>query len=140
MAITMANGRAMLIPTDENFQLRPDLIEQAISERTRAVVTVSPNNPTAPSTVRARCEKSTRSVSVMASTISVMKRMSISRMIPRDTSHRVRLLDRRTIRSPFTHFRKRSEWPAGDWATWLCPCTFLTRLTRFRTPSSSVHL
>lgn len=46
MAITMANCRATLVPTDENYQLRPDLIASAITERTRAVVTVSPNNPT----------------------------------------------------------------------------------------------
>jgi aspartate/methionine/tyrosine aminotransferase len=46
MAITMADCRATLVPTDENYQLRPDLIASAITERTRAVVTVSPNNPT----------------------------------------------------------------------------------------------
>jgi len=46
MAITMANGRAVLVATDENHQLRPDAIRQAITSRTRAVVTVSPNNPT----------------------------------------------------------------------------------------------
>jgi aspartate/methionine/tyrosine aminotransferase len=46
MAITMADCRATLVPTDENYQLRPDLIASAITDRTRAVVTVSPNNPT----------------------------------------------------------------------------------------------
>ncbi|HKQ74738.1 MAG TPA: pyridoxal phosphate-dependent aminotransferase [Blastocatellia bacterium] len=46
MAITMANCRATLVPTDENYQLRPDLIAGAITDRTRAVVTISPNNPT----------------------------------------------------------------------------------------------
>jgi aspartate/methionine/tyrosine aminotransferase len=46
MAITMANCRATLVPTDENYQLRPDLIAEAITDRTRAVVTISPNNPT----------------------------------------------------------------------------------------------
>ena len=46
MAITMANCRARLVPTDENYQLRPDLIAEAITKETRAVVTVSPNNPT----------------------------------------------------------------------------------------------
>jgi aspartate/methionine/tyrosine aminotransferase len=46
MAITMANCRAVLAPTDENYQLRPDLIADAITDKTRAVVTISPNNPT----------------------------------------------------------------------------------------------
>src|SRR5215475_2907263 len=46
MAITMANCRAVLAPTDENYQLRPDLIAEAITDKTRAVVTISPNNPT----------------------------------------------------------------------------------------------
>jgi aspartate/methionine/tyrosine aminotransferase len=46
MAITMANCRATLVPTDENYQLRPDLIADAITDKTRAVVTISPNNPT----------------------------------------------------------------------------------------------
>lgn len=46
MAITMANCRAALVPTDENYQLQPKLIAEAINDRTRAVVTISPNNPT----------------------------------------------------------------------------------------------
>ncbi|MEP7270874.1 MAG: pyridoxal phosphate-dependent aminotransferase, partial [Acidobacteriota bacterium] len=46
MAITMASCRPVLVPTDANSQLQPALIEQAISDRTRAVVTISPNNPT----------------------------------------------------------------------------------------------
>lgn len=46
MAITMANCRPVLVPTDENYQLQPKLIAEAISDRTRAVVTISPNNPT----------------------------------------------------------------------------------------------
>jgi len=46
MAITMANCRAVLAPTDENYQLQPRLIAEAITGRTKAVVTISPNNPT----------------------------------------------------------------------------------------------
>jgi len=46
MAVTMISCKPVLVPTDENYQ--PDLaaIEGAITGRTRAVVTVSPNNPT----------------------------------------------------------------------------------------------
>lgn len=46
MAIVMANCRAVLVPTDADYQLQPELIAEAITERTRAVVTISPNNPT----------------------------------------------------------------------------------------------
>lgn len=46
MAITMANCNSVLVPTDENYQLQPKRIAEAITERTRAIVTISPNNPT----------------------------------------------------------------------------------------------
>lgn len=45
MAISMADCKAVCVPTDESYQLQPDLIEKAITSRTRAVVTISPNNP-----------------------------------------------------------------------------------------------
>ncbi|MBD0344107.1 MAG: pyridoxal phosphate-dependent aminotransferase [Coleofasciculus sp. Co-bin14] len=46
MAIMMASCRPVVVATDENYQLRPKAIADAITERTRAVVTISPNNPT----------------------------------------------------------------------------------------------
>lgn len=46
MAIAMADCRPVLVPTDDQFQLQPGRIRSAIGPRTRAVVTVSPNNPT----------------------------------------------------------------------------------------------
>jgi aspartate/methionine/tyrosine aminotransferase len=46
MAVTMASCKPVLVPTDENYQLQPELISDAITDRTRAVVTISPNNPT----------------------------------------------------------------------------------------------
>ena len=45
MAITMAGCRPVPIDTDEHYQVRPDAIRRAITPRTRAVVTISPNNP-----------------------------------------------------------------------------------------------
>ena len=46
MAVTIAGCRPVLVPTDEQYQLRPEAIADAITERTRAIVTISPNNPT----------------------------------------------------------------------------------------------
>ncbi|PSF38919.1 aspartate aminotransferase [Aphanothece hegewaldii CCALA 016] len=46
MAIMMADCRPVLVKTDENYQLCPDAIEAAITDKTKAVVTISPNNPT----------------------------------------------------------------------------------------------
>ena len=46
MAITMAGARVVTAPTGKDFQLDPESIRRAITGQTRAVVTVSPNNPT----------------------------------------------------------------------------------------------
>ena len=45
MAVTMANCRPVLVATDAGYQLDVDAIRAAITPRTRAIVTVSPNNP-----------------------------------------------------------------------------------------------
>jgi aspartate/methionine/tyrosine aminotransferase len=45
MAISMVGGRAVTVPTGPDFQLDPDAIRRALTPRTRAVVTVSPSNP-----------------------------------------------------------------------------------------------
>lgn len=45
MAITMANCRPVLVPTDAHYQLDVAALRAAITPRTRAIVTVSPNNP-----------------------------------------------------------------------------------------------
>lgn len=46
MAITMAGCHPVLVETDEKYQLIPELIAKAITPKTRAIVTISPNNPT----------------------------------------------------------------------------------------------
>jgi aspartate/methionine/tyrosine aminotransferase len=46
MAIQMAGCTAIPVKTDERYQLDVDAIRRAITSRTRAIVTVSPNNPT----------------------------------------------------------------------------------------------
>jgi aspartate/methionine/tyrosine aminotransferase len=47
MAVTIAGCTPVVVPTDRmTYQLRPDAIRAAITPRTRAVVTISPNNPT----------------------------------------------------------------------------------------------
>lgn len=46
MAVTMASGRPVLVPTDAEHQLDLAALRAAITPRTRAIVTISPNNPT----------------------------------------------------------------------------------------------
>ena len=45
MAVTMANCAPVLVPTDADYQLDLAALRAAITPRTRAIVTVSPNNP-----------------------------------------------------------------------------------------------
>lgn len=45
MAIRMLNCKPVLVPTGADYQLDPEALQNAITEKTRAVVTVSPNNP-----------------------------------------------------------------------------------------------
>src|SRR5688572_8458733 len=45
MAIEMAGCGAVRVPTDDRYQLRVDAIAAAVTDRTRAIVTISPNNP-----------------------------------------------------------------------------------------------
>lgn len=46
MAVAIAGCRTVPVPTDAAYQPLPDLIRAAVTPRTRAVVTISPNNPT----------------------------------------------------------------------------------------------
>lgn len=48
MAVTLCGGIPVPVPTyeEDDFALRPEAIEARITERTKAVVLVSPNNPT----------------------------------------------------------------------------------------------
>ncbi len=46
MAIALAGARPVPVATDERYQPRLSAIADAITPRTRAVVTISPNNPT----------------------------------------------------------------------------------------------
>ncbi len=46
MAICMANAKPVAVETNASYQPDLEAIEKAITSRTRAVVTISPNNPT----------------------------------------------------------------------------------------------
>ena len=61
MAVEMAGCRVIQVPTDEHYQLLPDAIARAVTNRTRAVVTISPNNPSG----AVLSEKSLREVNVL---------------------------------------------------------------------------
>lgn len=45
MSLVMEQCKPVLVPSDENFHLKFDILESAISKRTKAIVTISPNNP-----------------------------------------------------------------------------------------------
>jgi aspartate/methionine/tyrosine aminotransferase len=45
MAVRMLNCTPVPVPTDAHYQLQLDALRAAITEKTRAIVTVSPNNP-----------------------------------------------------------------------------------------------
>lgn len=45
MAVRMLNCTPVPVPTDDEYQLKIDAIAAAITDKTRAIVTVSPNNP-----------------------------------------------------------------------------------------------
>ena len=46
MTVAIADCKAVCVPSDEDYQLQPEAITAAITNRTRAIVTISPNNPT----------------------------------------------------------------------------------------------
>lgn len=45
MAVAMLNCRAVVVPLDDNYQVDLAAIRAAITNRTRAIVSISPNNP-----------------------------------------------------------------------------------------------
>jgi aspartate/methionine/tyrosine aminotransferase len=45
MAVRIADCVPVVVPTDASYQIDPDALARAITPRTRAIVTVSPNNP-----------------------------------------------------------------------------------------------
>jgi aspartate/methionine/tyrosine aminotransferase len=46
MAVAMLNCRAVVVSLDEDYQIDMPVLRKAITKRTKAIVTVSPNNPT----------------------------------------------------------------------------------------------
>src|SRR5262249_679410 len=45
MAVAMLNCRSVIVPTDADYQIDLDALRRAVTPRTRAIVTISPNNP-----------------------------------------------------------------------------------------------
>jgi aspartate/methionine/tyrosine aminotransferase len=45
MAVAMLNCKSVLVPLDANYQIDMERVGRAVTSRTRAIVTISPNNP-----------------------------------------------------------------------------------------------
>jgi aspartate/methionine/tyrosine aminotransferase len=45
MAVRIADCTPVIVPADRDYQIDPDSLARAVTPRTRAIVTVSPNNP-----------------------------------------------------------------------------------------------
>lgn len=58
-AIASAGGKMVMIPTDHDdaFNLRPESVEQAITDKTKALLIVTPSNPTGGIVTRERLEE-----------------------------------------------------------------------------------
>ena len=107
-----------MVPTQPDYQLDLDAIADAITPRTRAVVTVSPNNPTGVVFPEADLRAVNALCATAASFTFMTRRTSTSRTAARRTFRR----DRSTApaRTRFRCFRSRraTAWRAGAWATW----------------------
>ena len=125
MAITIAGARPVVVPTDGHYQLRLDALEAAITPRSRAIVTISPNNPTGAVFPEADLRAAQRALSGgTTSIISPTKRTSTSPGTGRLTSRRLRSPGARTTRSVSTRYPRAMVSPVGGSATWSCrrPC------------------
>ena len=118
MAIRMIGCIPVGVPTDDRYQLELDALRAAITPRTRAIVTVSPNNPTG----AVYPESDLRAVNALCSEhglyhISDEALSILSGMLP-DTFRPHPSKERRRIRLPFIHFQKRMVLRVGASVTW----------------------
>lgn len=118
MAIEIAGCRTVAVATDNQYQ--PDLpaIEAAVTPRTRAVVTVSPNNPTGISTPRPPSGRSTTSAGARTSTTSPTRPTNTLPTPAASTSPRCRSQAAPGTRSLFSRSPSRTAWPGGASAIW----------------------
>ena len=101
MAIRMAGCIPVGVPTLPSYQLDLAALERAITPRTRAIITVSPNNPTGAVYPEA------------ASTTSVTRPTSTSPSMARVIFRQPRFRVPNATRSPSSRFRKAGAWRAG---------------------------
>ena len=136
MAITMVNARPVLVPTDSNYQLDLGALRAAITPRTRAIVTVSPDNPSG----AVYPETTLRAVNALCAGHGIYHITVATR--PTNTSPSTTLATsrrRRFLAHPLTRFRyflcrRLTCLPAGALAGWSFPQSLSRRCRRFKTP------
>ena len=136
MAIQMAGCTTVPVATDGRYQLRLDLIRRAITDRTRAVVTISPNNPSG----AVLSESSLRELNALCrdrglyhlsdETYEYFTYGSARHVSPGSFADAAG----HTI-SACTRCRRRTASPDGESATWFIPTRSRRRCSRARTRS-----
>ena len=119
----MANCRAVLVRTDDEYQLLVDDIAAAINDQTRAIVTISPNNPTGAVFRREDLAVGTNYVSSAAYITFPTKPTNISLMTGRVTGLPLRYPTVQDTPYRSFLFPRGMAWPLGAWDIWSLPCT-----------------
>ena len=134
MAIQMAGCRVVPVATDSRYQLDVDAIRAAMTPRTRAVVTISPNNPTG----AVFPERALRDVNTLCRDRGIYHISDEAYEYFTYGSARARVAGvvrrrREGTRSRSIRCRRPMGWRAGASATWPIPSGWPPRWRRCRT-------
>ena len=122
MAVAMLNCRAVLVPLDANYQIDVDAVRRAITPRTRAIVTISPNNPSGAVYSRSGADRDQRVVPRARDLSHQRRGLRILRLRRRRAFFaRLARRARPSTRSRSIRFPRPMALPVGASATWSFP-------------------